>query len=94
MINAVTEQDLREVIKALVAEAKSGDLAAVRELLDRLLGKPIEIDLLDRLDELEQLARETQPRAVSKSAYPISNRAYAYVLLYVHVVATGSMVWE
>jgi hypothetical protein len=37
---AVTEADLQEVVQALLTKAKAGDVPAVRELLDRLLGKP------------------------------------------------------
>ncbi len=61
MINAVSEEDLREVIVAMLAEAKAGDVSAARELLDRLLGKPVEMDLLERLEELEQLAGGETP---------------------------------
>lgn len=59
MINAVSASDLRDVIRAMIAQAKAGDVAAARELLDRLLGKPVEMDLLERLDELESLNQET-----------------------------------
>lgn len=39
LLAAVTEADIRAVAKALVARAKAGEVAAARELLDRLLGK-------------------------------------------------------
>lgn len=39
LIAAVTEADIKAVAKALVARAKAGEVAAARELLDRLLGK-------------------------------------------------------
>ena len=39
LLESVTEADIRAVAKALVSKAKGGDIPAVRELLDRLLGK-------------------------------------------------------
>lgn len=50
---AVTEEDLRQVIQALLTQAKTGDIAAAKELLNRLLGKPEPIDLIARLETLE-----------------------------------------
>src|SRR5438132_13253725 len=40
LLATVTEKDLIEVTKKLIGLAKSGDMAAIRELLDRILGKP------------------------------------------------------
>ncbi len=37
---AVSEDDLREIIATMIRRAKEGDLASARELLDRLSGKP------------------------------------------------------
>lgn len=53
LLEAVTEDDLAEVAKALIDKAKTGDVPAVRELLDRTLGRPTEADLLERLEQLE-----------------------------------------
>jgi len=53
LLGAVTPEDLKAVVVALVTRAKTGDLAAIHELLDRLLGKPIEADILERLQDLE-----------------------------------------
>jgi len=39
LLESVTEDDIRAVAEALVSKAKGGDIPAVRELLDRLLGK-------------------------------------------------------
>jgi hypothetical protein len=38
-MRSVTEEDIRAVAEALVLRAKSGDVPAVRELLDRVIGK-------------------------------------------------------
>ena len=40
ILEAVTDEDLQEVVQALVKRAKEGDVAAARELLNRLVGRP------------------------------------------------------
>lgn len=40
LIDAVTNEDMRDVARVLVARAKDGDVGAIRELLDRTVGKP------------------------------------------------------
>lgn len=42
LVDAVTPEDLEAVAKALVRKAKAGEIPAIRELLDRLLGKPVQ----------------------------------------------------
>jgi hypothetical protein len=54
-MDAVRPADLREVILALLQKAREGDIPAIRELLGRLLGPPVPIDVEDRLTKLEQL---------------------------------------
>ena len=39
LLDAVTPDDLRAAVGALIDKAKSGDVAAIRELLDRCIGK-------------------------------------------------------
>ena len=39
LLDNVTDDDFKAVVGKLVAMAKAGDLAAIRELLDRVLGK-------------------------------------------------------
>lgn len=53
LINAVTEEDIQEIIQKLVQLAKQGDIGAAKEVLLRVLGKPIEADLIERLEEIE-----------------------------------------
>ncbi|MEZ6319219.1 MAG: hypothetical protein R3B49_10790 [Phycisphaerales bacterium] len=36
----MSEDDLRAIVRALVARAKGGDMLAARELLNRVLGRP------------------------------------------------------
>ncbi|MFN0012096.1 MAG: hypothetical protein ACKVS8_10685 [Phycisphaerales bacterium] len=53
MLGAVEAGDVADVVKALVALAKGGNVAAAREVLDRTLGKAEALDLLARLEALE-----------------------------------------
>jgi len=53
MLDAVTTKDMAEITRQLVEMAKGGNVAAIREVFSRCLGKPIEADLLDRLSDLE-----------------------------------------
>lgn len=41
LLDAVTDDDLRAIVKVLVDRAKGGDLAAIREVLDRMVGRPL-----------------------------------------------------
>ena len=53
LLNAVTEKDIAEIAAALIASAKTGDVQAVRELLNRTLGRPTDADTIARLERLE-----------------------------------------
>ena len=53
LFKAVSPADLREVLAALLTQAKGGDVASIKELLQRLLGPPESVDLIGRLDALE-----------------------------------------
>lgn len=55
LLRAISVEDLREVVRALIAQAKTGDVAAARELFSRALGPPVEVDVLARLENLEQV---------------------------------------
>ena len=62
LMRAVTPQDLAAVALALLAKAKDGDVAAARELLQRLLGPPVELDFVERLAAMERQLAELQER--------------------------------
>ena len=62
LLKAVTPNDLREVVSALLSQAKAGDVPAAKELLQRLLGPPVELDLLERMAAMEQRLVELQDR--------------------------------
>lgn len=61
LISAVTEEDVQAIATRLVASAREGDLAATRELLLRTLGRPLEADILQRLERLEELLDRSEP---------------------------------
>jgi len=62
MLEAVTSADLRKVMAALVKKAKAGDVSAIRETLDRLLGKAMDApDILERIVKLEEILKENKP---------------------------------
>lgn len=54
MLEAIGPEDIAAVARQLVALAKSGNVQAAREVLDRCLGRPLEADILERLDALER----------------------------------------
>ena len=62
LLNAVSEEDIERVVKALLDQALAGDVQSIKELLLRVLGKPQEVDLTERLERLEELlqAREAE----------------------------------
>jgi hypothetical protein len=66
LMTAVTKADIEAIIAGMVKEAKAGNVAAAREVLDRCLGKPVEADLLVRLEELEAAVATQQAREGSR----------------------------
>jgi hypothetical protein len=58
LLGAVTPEDVVEVVRAIVAAAKSGDVPAAKELLLRLLGPPEAIDVLARVEQIEERLRQ------------------------------------
>lgn len=40
LMNAITPEDMQDVIEMLIRSARGGSIAAAKELLDRTLGKP------------------------------------------------------
>jgi len=58
-MDTVTEEDVRAVLAALITEARSGSVPAMREFFNRVLGQAEAVDVLDRLSELEALLERT-----------------------------------
>lgn len=65
LFKAVTPADLTEVVGALLTQAKRGDVASIKELLQRLLGPPVEADFAERLGALEEQIAALQKRGTS-----------------------------
>src|SRR4051794_6788516 len=53
LFEAVGPEDLKVVLSSLLTQAKAGDVASIKELLQRVLGPPEAVDLMERLDALE-----------------------------------------
>jgi hypothetical protein len=53
LVGSVAAGDVEAVVKQLLREAKAGDVAATKVLLDRLLGPPVQADLIERIENLE-----------------------------------------
>ena len=60
LLNTVTPDDVAVVIKVLIRLARGGDLVAVKELLDRAVGRPVEADLYEKLENLEHIINELE----------------------------------
>lgn len=65
LLKSVKPADLRAVALALLQAAKAGDVPAARELLQRLLGPPESLDLIERLDALERQTEELLKRGTA-----------------------------
>ena len=53
LLKALSDAEWQAVIDRLIKAAKDGESWAIRELLDRTLGKPIDADLIERIEQLE-----------------------------------------
>ena len=54
----VTPERLKRIVNSLIVEAEAGQVAAARLVLEYCLGKPLEADILERLERLEALEQE------------------------------------
>ena len=57
LLDAVSDEDIRRTIEAIVAQARDGEIVAARILFDRILGPPIAADVVARLEALEEARR-------------------------------------
>ncbi len=60
MLEAVSEADIKAVARRLVKLALEGDVPAIRELLLRTIGKPLEADLIGRIEAIERVLCGTE----------------------------------
>lgn len=56
LFEAITPDRLQRVVNALIVQAEEGNVAASRLILEYCLGKPLETDILDRIEALEEVA--------------------------------------
>jgi len=54
LMDSVSVEDIADIARALVDKAKGGDTVSARIVLDRLLGKPEALDILTRIEALEE----------------------------------------
>ena len=60
LLEAMSEERATALAEKLIDMALSGDLASIRELLDRTVGKASPSELLERVERLEILLEETR----------------------------------
>jgi len=58
LLQAITPADVRAIIRKLIKQAKTGDLAAAKEVFDRAVGRPVELDFLEKIENLERALDE------------------------------------
>ena len=75
LMDTVTPDAVRAVAAKFVEMARDGDVRAIKELLDRTLGKPLEADLIERLERLEELWRRTIPVTVQTRVAVLERKA-------------------
>ena len=66
LLSAVTPEDIEAIARVLVKKAKGGDVVAVKELLDRCIGKapaPVVLDLDHHEERKMRLAEDHQADA-------------------------------
>jgi|GEM_PF-5341953 len=70
ILNTVTEDDLAEVISALLRKAKSGEIAAIKLLFDRVLGRVGESDVAAAIEraEIELVEQQMARKSVEQEA--------------------------
>ena len=54
LLQSLTDTDAEAIALKLIELAKSGDLAATKELFDRCIGKPAQSDILERIETIEK----------------------------------------
>jgi hypothetical protein len=54
LLRKLTPKAAGRIADKLIAQASDGDLAAIRELLDRTIGKPGAAEIVERIEALER----------------------------------------
>jgi hypothetical protein len=63
MLAAMTPESVLRIMATLEAEAENGNIVAIKEYLDRAVGKPLPLDVVERLEQLEKLLGVEVPEA-------------------------------
>ena len=58
LLSAITPDDMIAIIKITIVKARRGQIAAIREVFDRAIGKSLESDLLEKIETLEKAVNE------------------------------------
>jgi hypothetical protein len=58
LLNTLTDEQATRVARLLIRMAGKGSLAAIRELLDRTIGRPSQTETLERVEALEAKMEE------------------------------------
>ena len=71
LINAVTHEDIEEIIHSQVEKAKQGDTVAAKFIIERVLGRPQTMDLSlvaikARIEEMRAESDETSQKEIMK----------------------------
>lgn len=62
MLTACTDEDMASIMIKLIDMAKRGNLEAIKEVFQRTVGKPVELDLMDQIERLEQAVAAMQDK--------------------------------
>ena len=72
MLAAMTEDDVKAIVRALVEKAKTGDVIAAREVLNRAIGKPAQLSVsVDGLDDVPREKRLREARAAAHRLFGV-----------------------
>lgn len=71
MLRAITPEDIREVIASLIAQAKAGDLDAIREFLNRAVGKADSFTSLVTVEVIQRELAEIRETLESSNETPL-----------------------
>lgn len=66
--SAITAADIAAATKKLVASARAGNLDACRELLDRVIGRPVAQDWTEEIETIKLQIQELMDRIAGKHA--------------------------
>ena len=59
-IDAVTPMNVTAIARKMIEMATAGDIQAIREVFLRVLGRPQEADLIERLEKIEETVEAGQ----------------------------------